>query len=373
MASSVLGSREERRPAAAPSGFSRFHRQFWDRVARPCTTEGRIINGTLLSHTLDVKDGTVRRRRASISVDGTPVVYSLQVPELPNSPSFRILCEPGGLGISVADQVEFARAVVRKLTDELGWREAQIAADELLARVLPADRTTMSDWLGGIWIGSALRADASELRVYANLRNGEPIARWQRVADLLAPFADQRLIPVVREWMGNASKVAIPVGVGMVLNSVGMPIIRVYLGVEYPGVAAIRIARGDQLGEADSRVAEFCGSFTAAYGAFRRQSMTLGYDFVRDSDGLLRPEISRFKADVSFGHLGGSEFPSPNAFIAEQMDRAFPGEAASWSTFCGALTECFGGHSIEYLSLSMRSGNLSHMTGYARPNGYRAN
>lgn len=331
------------------------------------------IHAALLSSTFNVKKAVVNRRRASISVDGTPVVYSVQLTPSGDRPSFRILCEPGGLGITVQEQIDHSRRILQALTKRLGWYSAQSVVDEILAHVIPNDPAALSDWWGGLWVGAAMRSDVAELRVYANLRYGELIARWQRVADLLAPFADERLLPTVHEWMDTAGRVATPVGVGVVLTSSGVPVVRVYLGVERPGMDAIRIARGHRFHGSDAPMTEFCEAYVTTYGPFCRQSMTLGYDFFREPGGLFQPEIARFKVDVAFGHIRTTVHPSPDTFIFEQIMCIFPDAAGSYLAFRDDLAVCFGGSDIEYLSLSTRGDCLSEMTVYVRPHGYRCN
>lgn len=358
---------------AVPEAYRRFYKRFGKRIALNGGAQADELHEALLSSAFDVKKSTVNRRRASISVDGTPVVYSLQLPLSANRPSFRLLCEPGGLGITIPEQIDFSRRTMQAITERLGWGAAQMAVDEILARVIPCEPAAMSDWWGGIWIGAAMQSDTSEVRIYANLRHGELISRWQRVANVLAPFADQRLIPTVREWMDTAGRVAIPVGVGMVLSESGVPVVRIYLGVEKPCLDAIRTARGQRFSNSDVPIAEFCEAFVTTYGPFHRQSMTLGFDFVSDDEGLFRPEIARFKVDVSFGHIKATSQPSPDAFIADQIENAFPVAIDSYHAFRDDLAECFGGSDVEYVSLASRGDRLSEMTIYARPHKYSCN
>jgi hypothetical protein len=353
--------------AHPPTAFRRFYEVYGRRAGLGGAVRAEELHSALLAATFEVRQAPANHRRGSISVDGTPVVYSLQLPLRGGRPAFRMLCEPGGLAISVAEQVEFSRSVVRGLTERLGWRTAQAELEELLARAIPGDRSAMSDWWGGLWIGAALQDDDADVRVYVNLRHGGHLSRWQRVADLLAPFADQRLVPAVREWMDSAGLVAIPVGVAAVLGEAGLPVVRVYLGVELPGIAAIRAGRGKRFAESDAPLAEFCRGFEQCYGPFPRQSMTLGYDFAREDGGVFRPEVARFKVDVSFGHVAADADTSADAFVAPRVDRAFAGAAQAYAEFRGDLEACFGGSSIEYVSLASRGEHLSEMTVYARP------
>lgn len=239
-----------------------------------------------------------------------------------------------------------------------------------MSHLIPTDPYKLTSWWGGIWLGASIQPDQNQLRVYINLRHGDVISRWQRIANLLAPFADQRLVPVVREWMESAAGVTIPVGVGAVLTNHGLPVVRIYLGVERPGILAIRAARGSSFAGPDNILERFCASYVAAYGPFHQQSMTFGYDFARDSDGLIKPCISRFKVDTSFGHIASYATIPPADFISRQIELAFLEKQPEWEFFQNSLAECFGGSSIEYVSLSTQHNRLSDMTIYARPHGH---
>jgi hypothetical protein len=359
-------------PTSAVDGESHGCRQFFERfAARTALADADAaaqVHAALLAATLDVRPHPgAAQRRASISVDGTPIVYSVQLSPRAGAPAFRMLCEPGGLGITVDAQVAVARDVLRGLTARLGWHRAQAAAGQVLACVIPAEPGAMSDWWGGIWLGASLSAHETQLRVYANLRHGNYVARWQRVVNLLSPFADTRLETPLRHWIDTAGRVAIPVGVGMVLTAGGLAVVRVYLGVETPGVETLRIARDERFASGDGPIFDFCAKFVDTFGTFPRQSVTLGYDFALPDCEAVEPHIARFKADVSFGHVGAQR---ADAFTAAAIARALPAACADgYHEFRQDLEDCFGGSSIEYVSFASRGEELSELSVYARPHG----
>jgi len=357
--------------AAVPESLLRFHDRFRKGSGFNQGVETLSLYVRLLSVCFDLKDGREQRRCASISVDGTPVVFSHKVSADQSSPSLRFICEPGGVCTSTEQQVRTARQLLNALTAQLGWVSAQRETDEILSHVIPDDPSRMDRWWGGMWLGAVFGDQILEIRVYVNLRDGDFFSRWQRVADLLSPFADPLLVPVVRDWIDSAGRVAIPVGVGMVLTSVGVPVVRIYLGIEHPGMDAIRVARGSGFHCSDSLLAGFCERFQATYGPFGRQSMTVGYDFVRAPERTFRPVIDRFKVDVSFGHLDRTSVPPPEEFICRQVMEAFPSAERSCSDFFENMEACFGGSEVEYFSLGTRDSTLREMTVYARPHGLR--
>ena len=88
----------------------------------------------------------------------------------------------------------------------------------------------------------------------------------------------------------------------------------------------------------------------------------------------VEPQIARFKADVSFGHIGAQAAVGADAFTAAAIARALPAPSAhDYQAFRRELEDCFGGSSIEYVSLASRGEELSEFSVYARPHGWPGN
>lgn len=345
-----------------PLACRQFHRSWSERCVFGAEAEG--MHEALLRATFGVEPG-VPRRRSSISVDGTPIVHSLKMTPGDGPPAYRFLCEPGGLSRSVREQIRYSLATVETIAGQLGWTAATAAFASIVERAVPPVPQELSDWHGGIWLGAALSPGRTELRAYVNLRHGEILARWQRVADLMAPFATPRTTSAVRRWMQDAGRVAIPVGVGVVMTASGLRALRFYLGVEYPGIDTIRLALGDAFNGPHEALGRFCDAFVERYGMFQRQSVTLAYDFVVCPDGWLEADISRAKVDVSFGHIKAD--CEPHLFIADQVEQVVAGASVRWHAFRDQMNDVYGGSGVEYLSLAAHAGGLDEATVYVRP------
>jgi hypothetical protein len=307
------------------------------------------------------------RRRASLTLDGTPVVYSAEVGRAVGNRRLRLLVEPGNLDLDVAGHLACALATLRRLHELLGWPAPDEAIGGIWERIVPPDPDSVSAWWGGAWLGAALGgALPPELRLYLNLRHGDAAARWQRVADVLCGYADEELIEPFQRLLARVGPRAIPVGLGCVIRRGSLAGIRLYAGVHAPAPEAVAACCSLALSHAAARAAEaFCDSFATAFGSPRPQAVTISHDFALDTAGELRPEPTRFKVDVSCQPI--RDRAALIAWVDAVRARSALG-AAPLGTFVDALERAFGGWDVEYLSASFTS-DVDKLTVYARPHG----
>jgi hypothetical protein len=340
--------------------------------------ECRLLHDALLRATFDHSPVDAQRRRASLCLDGTPIVYSLKLrPEtdkmcqkadgLPFELPFRMLVEPGGLGITVAEQIDNSLRTVDILLHELGWQSAVDDLNEVIRRVFPRRASELSHWWGGIWLGMDFASDWSELRLYCNLRYGSELARWQRLADVLSWFGDPSLAGPLKSLIERVSPFAVPVGLGLVVSE-RICGFRLYAGVHEPSFPTIMQAWPNQPEDAYCNFGLFCKAFTNACGPFARQSVTFGFDFLLGHDGLLHPQISRTKVDVSCQVVSGKSVHLLLPLLHDLFD-IWHLDYKKLDTFLEDLRICFGGSSLEHVSLGFGE-KLDHVTIYAKPQGY---
>jgi hypothetical protein len=331
--------------------------------------KGRLLHTALLRAIVDTCPADIQRRRASMCLDGTPVVYSLKLKQAPEPSAFRMLVEPGGLSITVPEQIDLSLRTVDGLLHALGWESTVADLNAVIARVFPKEINALSHWWGGIWLGMDLSPNGIELRLYLNLRHGEALARWQRVADVLAWFSDESLAAPLKSLIEQVSVHAIPVGLGVVVSN-RIRACRIYAGMYEPKLEAILAASPELRADGAGEVSLFCNSFLKAFGPFTRQSVTLGYDFIFDTDGLLHTNIARTKIDVSCQLLAGGarHLLAP---LVKDLLRAWQMDAEPLSIFLKEMRACFHGVSIEYISLGFNRA-LDHVTVYAKPDGYQS-
>lgn len=329
----------------------------------------RDAHDALLGGVTQVPRAEVARRRPSLTHDGTAVVYSHELADESPGRPFRILTEPGGTAITVAQQIDWSLHLVDMLLGVLGWRAAAADLNAIASVVFPEDPSVVNAWWGGIWLGLAGGPGRVELRVYMNLRHDAPGARWQRVADVLALFGDERLESPLREVVDRAGPHGTPVGLGVAIVDGCVPVLRLYVGVHRPGRAVLRALLPERFGDEGSLVDSLDGIFTGLAGVFGSQSVTVGYDFRRDTDGVFVPDIARVKFDVSCQFLSSADGAAVLSRLAGLPDWS-AWRAPALSRFTEDLTTCFGGFELEYVSMSM---GTRPMTGtvYAKPHGCR--
>lgn len=328
---------------------------------------GCLLHTALLNATCNTRADDIQRRRASMCLDGTPVVYSVKLKRKAEPLAFRMLVEPGGLDITVPEQIDLSLRTVDTLLHTLGWESAVEDLNAVIARVFPTDVSRLSHWWGGIWLGMDLSPQRVEMRLYLNLRHGEALARWQRVADVLAWFGNELLGALLKSLIERVSPHAIPVGLGVVVSG-RIRALRIYAGMHDPKLETILAACPDLIPSGEQDISMLCSSFMRAFGPFARQSVTLGYDFILDDDGLLIPTITRTKIDVSCQFLAGSDGPvSP---LLEDLLRVWQMDPEPFSIFLNDMRDFFKGATVEYLSFGFDR-ELDHVTVYAKPDGHR--
>jgi len=336
--------------------------------------EGRLLHDALLRATFDSPIVDAQRRRASLCLDGTPIVYSLklrleadQLGQKADELPFRMLVEPGGLGITVAEQIDSSLSIVDTLLHGLGWQSTVDDLNEVIRCVFPRRASELSHWGGGIWLGMDFTPGWVELRLYCNLRYGSELARWQRLADVLSWFGDPSLAGPLKSLIERVSPYAVPVGLGLVVSQ-RICGFRLYAGVHEPSLPTIMQAWPDQTEDMARNFGLFCKAFTRVCGPFARQSVTFGFDFLLGQNGFLHPQISRTKIDVSCQVISGGAVPLLLPMLRDLFD-TWQLDSRKLDAFLEDLWICFGGSSFEHVSLGFGE-KLDHVTIYAKPHGY---
>lgn len=321
------------------------------------------LHDRLLEAAYDVASPQPARRRLAITTAGVPIVYSHKSTRRTQASPFRMLVEPGGTGITVAEQVRLSRALLHHIFDHLGWRHARASVDEVLGRLLPVDPDAFDGWHGGLGFGMEADAGGPELRLYCNVRHGELTGRWQRLADAVGEFADERTEGAFRELVQAAAPLAVPAGVGLAVSAGEVRGIRLYVGLlEATADAAMAAAPATFAGSAPA-VRRLVDSYRSRFGELGAQDITLAYDFaVRDR--MLWPAVARLKVDLwcepandtgrwrllewaedCIAWLGLAP-SSLRAFFSE-LDRAFPGATFQYASLgCRDAAEEFGVYCI---------------------------
>lgn len=309
------------------------------------------------------------KRRPSLCHDGTPIVLSQKI-ERARSDALRLLIEPGSLTMTVAEQITFSLRTLDHLLGQLGWRSAADDINTITAAVLPTDPGMTAEWWGGIWLGAdvSLAADEprppAELRIYLNLRHGDAASRWLRVAELLSCFSGSAPNAAIGAWLARLRPHTTPVGLGAVVIGGRVRGIRIYVVARYDApmlgslCQPISPAGAHALREAHS-------TFVSEFGSPVSQTVTLGYDFVRDDAGAFLPYIGRVKMELSCEGVARDR----QAAIVPWLERCL----ADWSLevdplrgFFDEMREAWGGCDVQHVSLGFTP-DPEHITVYVRP------
>jgi hypothetical protein len=331
--------------------------------------QARALHGLLVAAALEVPPQQVPRRQPSMSHDGNPLLYSLQLDGATSAPAFRLLVEPGGVGVTVAEQIDFSLRHLDAMVGRLGWSRLGPDFNALVRRVLPREATAVQDWWGGLWLGASLGPEGPELRAYFNLRHGNARARWGRVVDALALFATPELEQPFQELVQRVAPVGIPVGLAVSMRRDRIAGLRLYAALYTPVPEAVCAAGalGDTVAEAE--VHGLFRSYAQHLGPLPRQGATVAFDFSVRPDGGVEPVLARFKVDLCCAVL-------PQEVRRQQLrpwllarHRNLGLKTEFLEEFLEELTQGFGGFEVDYLSLGFREG-ARQLTTYVRPDGH---
>jgi hypothetical protein len=310
-------------------------------------------------------------------LDGTSLVYSHRLCPAEaaggtrGNEAFRILVEPGGVGISVAQQVDFSLATADSIVQCLGWQSATPDLNGIIARVFPRNAADLEDWWGGIWLGMESAGQTFQFRLYLNLRHGTAQGRWQRIADVLGFLGGDDLEGPLKALVAQTVPLAIPVGLGVVVQEGRVSALRLYAGLHRPNRATlIRMlgCEGELDGDASRLAAGVCGAFEDVLGGFRNQSVTAGYDFIVGGGAVIEPRVARAKLDISCQSCPQQRRPQLRAEL-RRTAVALRQDPDSLDEFFADLSECFGGAAVEYVSFFL-AGDDRGLTVYAKPDGF---
>ena len=309
-----------------------------------------------------------RRRKPSVSADGTPVLLSYKADEMATT-SFRLHAEPGAAGLTVSEQADLTLWTLGQLLQQLGWRKAAHPVNALVGELLPGGSQEIDRWWGGLGLGCASRGeDDVELRLYVNVREGEPNACWSRMGRALAVMWDLAgASETITALVGRLGSHALPVGVAAGIRDDGLAGLRLYFSVSDPSRETI-LASGLFSDRGAERVADFCD----AYGECRPYSygcVTLGFDFA-----ARRPSVMplRAKADFDCTPAAGLPCADPDYMrhwlaarhAADRLD------ARGLLATLDGIDDAFGGYTVDYVSVG--NSPVRELTTYLIPAGFAA-
>jgi hypothetical protein len=295
-----------------------------------------------------------KRRELAITTCGVPVVYSHKCTQTGQPARFRILAEPGGTHLTVAEQVLVSRDLFERICDYVGWQRAREQVNAVLSVLLPSDEKDFSEWHGGLGFGLEIGNDCAELRLYCNVRHGSLVSRWQRFADAVGEFADDRAKPVFRELLDRALPLTIPAGLALAIGEGEVRGIRLYCGLVDATSESTIAAGPPRFAEFGTIVHRLVDSYRASLGELGEQDITLGFDFAI-RDGLLWPCVARYKVDLRCEPTSQTSHPKLIAW-AEHFLSFLSMDGSSLRRFDDELEIAFCGSTVQYVSVGLRDG-----------------
>lgn len=295
----------------------------------------------------------MRRRRAIVALDGTPVVYSQST--RPGGDPLRVLVEPGSPARDVPAQVDFTLATLDALLGAAGWRSAAAGLDAVAHAALPPTAEGARALRGGAALGLAAGANGFDLRLYLDLRAGTASERWQRAASAFGAVGSARSEGTFVAIAERAAPLGVPVGIAAVVRAGELRGLRLYIGVEDTSVASLAALSG----AAPAVVSAFRG----ALGPFAPQTVTAAFDLAVQ-EGALQPRLVRAKLDACTLDRPHERAVHGLHVLLDALDLPTAGGDA----LLADLDRCFGSSRIQYAGLGVRGGE-HEVTAYAQPGG----
>jgi hypothetical protein len=267
--------------------------------------------------------------------------------------------------MTLPEQINHALMTLNRLVSALQWSAAAEPVNRIVRQVFPENPAELSDWWGGIWLGASLSPKANKIKIYLNLRSGDFMSRWQRLADIFAPHADPSLESAFRSLVEKTGQHrGIPVGLALVISANTLLGFRIYIGLDDPTPNSVANIMPEVMSTAAPRLEAILESIGNAFQKFEDQSITIGYDFLLQ-DGLLDLAPYRFKADVCCHTFMEMDRTGLERWIREQLGT----DSRNLEYFESLLKKHFGGSDIDYLSFGFKRNSGIQAAVYAKPYG----
>lgn len=322
---------------------------------------GLIILRELTESVLPSGKNQTKNRRPSISDDGTPFVFSWKAHHVLEK-SLRVLVEPGTLKMTIAEQIAYSLTKLDRLLGLLDWRTAANEINILTGQVFPENSSETVGWRGGIWLGVDIKPKVSEveLRIYLNLRHGEPEERWQRLHRLLYRFSSPKIDPFLLDWENRLSPLAVPVGLGIVVANGNVKGVRTYLSIANPTIETIRNSIMYIQEKNWEPLYKVYNDYISRFGRISQHGITVGYDFVPEAR-----KPGRIKVDICC-HLISHEQKHLLEPWIEQLLTQWLFKPSLFQYFRQNIHRFWNESTIQFLSLGFCH-KLEHMTIYVLP------
>lgn len=308
--------------------------------------------------------------------DGTKIGYSLQLDvnqssglkDYPNGMNelFRVLVEPGGVGLVLPEQIDRSLQTVGYVVDALKWNNIANDINYICQQVFPENPAVLSDWFGGVWLGASLSKGYNQFKIYLNLRWGDSRSRWQRVANVFSAYAEESLestfLSIFNKTLESGGT---PTGLALVISKGRLLGFRIYVGLHHPTAVSVTRLIPSQVNCTASYFNDLLQSLNSRFQKFEDQSITISYDFLLENS-VIKPAIHRFKIDVCCNTYVGIDGQGLDLWTSGHLET---NQVSTLRGFQSILEEYFGGSDIDYISFGFKSDSTIQHTFYVKPYG----
>lgn len=337
----------------------------------PADLTETLINGvTLFSKTAlrSYPRNVKSLRDPSMHHDGTPIQLSASLSQK-GTGGVRITIEPGDLSEPVSMQMATIIELIEKEFSQLGWEDCISTVKDFANTILPDESKDMDTLWGGMWLGIVAHPRYVGIRVYFNLRSGDPVSRWLRIGRLFSALSSLPVCPSLQEIVLCASELATPVGIGLDLIEGHPHSVKVYIGVPEPTLDTIRDLAPQVLDkEAFDVLTKFIKRLESSSGILPSQSITVAYDVPFSQAGTPENYVRRYKVDADVSRIMPSDAQALDLVQITVDENKL--QMSDLDTILDVMNQNHtADRLIQYVGLGLAKGMIN-LNIYIRPNGF---
>ncbi len=330
----------------------------------------KLIDGSFLIPERNA-DKETACRKGSISVYGSPVVFSLKYDRKKGQErrkGIRLLAEPGGDRATVPQQINFCLDMLNQVAADLSWNIAE-DVNRVVSIIYPRDGRETMNWRGGMWMGLDTCDEEPLLKLYMNLRHQTLLCRWQKIADVAVRYSEAEMEQVMRFIISGTQLYGNPIGIGLGIGKDGIAGLRIYLSFQRPEQEVWNRIYERFAPKGRAFAMQMIQSWQGRFLSLPQSVMT--FDFLAGKDRVLLPEPVRLKTELSGCGLSGQEQVLFERFIEEQVSGSgFSG--TEWKEDIRSVKKLFGSVFYQYASYGTSTAYVgdepkNHFTVYFEP------
>ena len=297
----------------------------------------------------------------SISVHGSPVVYSWKYGEKDAKQGIRILAEPGQEKLSAHRQLTESLHLLNKLAAQRNWSLAK-DLNQIISLVYPTKKEDIRGWRAAMWLGMDFTEADPGVKIYMNMETMNWREAWQKTVDVIGLYALPQMEETMKKIIDGTSEGKLA-GVGIQSGKYGLEGIRIYVAFEKMQPQILYHIFQEFFPQAKQKMQMVLEDYQKTFQVNPQTLIT--FDFARKKSGYLTVRPFRVKMEVSCCTLSKEQQKQIPVFFRTQLKK-FHIQDIKFQNDLKSSAESFEKIFFQYISFGI-SDNGEHMTIYFEP------